>query len=172
MFNRLGAINKNQRGFTLLELMVAIGLAGIISSAITMTVFQMFTTNARSSAHMMAVKQVENAIHWVRQDVQMAQIVEPSGGTGFPLNLTWVDWNNTVNQVTYNLEDGQLERQHCVNGGEPSSMVVARHIDPDSVMTNCQFAGGVFILEITAAVGGFRPASESRVAEVVPRAAL
>jgi len=172
MFNRLWTINKNQRGFTLIELLVAISIAGIICGATTTAIFQMVTTNASSSAHMTAVKQVENAIHWVRHDVQMAQIVEPGGDAGFPLNLTWVEWNNTMNEVTYNLENGQLERYHYVNGGEPSMMVVAQHIDPDSEMTNCQFAGCMFTLKITATVGDFRSASESRVVEVVPRTAI
>ena len=171
MLCRLEAIVKNQKGFTLIEVLIALTITGLITGAITMSVSQVVTNNARSNAHMMSAKQVESAIHWISRDVQMAQIVEPDGGSGFPLNLTWVEWDNTVNQVTYTLENGVLSRSHSVNGGAPKVTAVARHIDTDAGETNCQFAGGVLTLKITAAVDGFRPASETRVCDIVSRPA-
>jgi len=169
MFHRLKLINKNQRGFTLIELVVAIAITALIIGGITMAIFQVFDVNSRSTTRMTAVKQVENAVHWLSRDAKMAQDVQPGENSGFPLNLTWVEWDNTVNQVTYALENGGLKRSHSVDGGEPTETVVARHIDSDPAMTNCEFDGGVLTFELTANLGGFRPASETRVCEVIPR---
>jgi len=103
----------------------------------------------------------------------MAQDVQPGEDSGFPLNLTWVEWDDTVHQVIYTLEDGELERNHSVNDGEPTETVVARHIDPDSAMTNCQYVGGVLTFKITATVdSGSQVASDTRVCEVIPRPGL
>jgi len=173
IFHRLGLISKNQRGFTLIELMISTAIIGLISVATTTAIFQMLNVSSGSTNHMTAVKQVQNAVNWISRDAQMAQIVVPNGDSGFPLNLTWVKWANTVHQVTYTLEDSKLQRNYYVNGGEPSEALVARFIDPDSEMTNCQYVGGVLTFKITATVGsGSQVASDIRVCEVIPRPAL
>ena len=91
IFHRLGKLNRRQRGFTLIELLVALAITGAISGGITMSIFQTLDYSARSNARMVAIKQVENAIHHISRDVQMAQIIEPAADPdpdGFPLTLT------------------------------------------------------------------------------------
>jgi len=170
-FRRLGQMNKNQRGLTLIEVLIVIAITGIIIGGITTAIFQVFDVSARSTAHMTAVKEVENAVHWVIRDAQVAQSVNATAPSGFPLTLTWVEWNNTSNNVTYSVQNGQLQRSYSVNGGQPSTTVVIPHLNPDSQMTNCQFSSGVLAFKITAATDGSSPASETRSFKVVPRSA-
>ena len=96
ILHRLGLINKNQRGITIIELLIAVGIAGIITGAITMTLFQVYAGNARSSNHMTAVRQVQNAGYWISRDTQMAQIVSTDDDTGTAeievLTLNWAGW--------------------------------------------------------------------------------
>ncbi len=178
LYQKPGLVHKDEKGITLIELVVVLGVAGIITSAITMTFFQVFINNAHSTAHMTAVKQVENAIHWLNRDVQGAQSVNIAP-SGFPLTLTWVEWNNKKQEVTYRLGDmgggaKQLERQHVTYDASGNvignqTTLVARYIDPGSTMTNCQYSGGVFTYTITATVTGLRSASETRKGEIKPR---
>jgi len=171
MRRALGAINKNQKGLTLIEILVAIAVSSFIGVGIMAAISQMFTVNALSTNHVNAVKQVEKAVYWLSRDAQMAQIVQPAGGSGFPLNLSWVEWDNAGHQVTYTLENDKLRRSHSVNGGEPSWITVAEHMNTNPEKLNCQFASGVFTFKVTTSISGFRSASETRTAQVIPRAA-
>jgi len=176
MFHRLGLINKNQRGFTLIEVVLAIALTGIITGGITMTFFQVFSENTRGSNHMIAVRQVQNAGYWVSHDTQMAQSVEPAADPdpdGFPLVLTWTEWDGTVNEVTYTLVGDELQREHYTNSILDSTINVAEYVDTDPTKTKCEFAGGVLTLTVTATLGtGSQVQSETRVYEVIPRPSL
>lgn len=141
IFHRLKSIHKNQKGFTLIELIVAIAITALIIGVIVMSIFQVFIVNALSSNHMLAVRQVQNAGYWINHDVQMAQsVATDDGATGFPFDVIWEEWDGTLNKVTYTLEDGELKRKHWVNGGGPSEIVVAQYID--SAETSCGLTGG------------------------------
>jgi prepilin-type N-terminal cleavage/methylation domain-containing protein len=170
MFHRLGLINKKQRGFTLIELLIAIAITSLITGGITTAIFQTFTVNARTSSHMTAVRQVQNAGYWISHDAQMAQEVLIGAGAGFPLTLTWTEWvDSTENKVTYTIADGgELKRSHYENDVLTSEMIVARYID--STKTSCQVTAGVLIVTVTAAVGDYpETVSETRVYKITPR---
>ncbi len=170
MLRKLKVIINKQKGFTLIEMIVVIAIAGLIFSAAAGTISQMFIINAQNTACMTVVKQVESAIHWVSRDMQMAQTVktdDPDPAT--VLTLTWVEWNIPKNQVqvTYTLNNGDLRRNHSVSG----QTIVAHHIESTLVAPK-PYTGGKLNFTITATLGGLRSASETRVVEVIPRPSL
>lgn len=167
-------IHNNQKGFTMIEVVLAIALTGIITGGITMSIFQVFTGNARTSNHMTAVRQVQNAGYWISHDAQMAQSVEPADPDpdGFPLVLTWTEWDGTVNEVTYTLVGDELQRSHSIDGGAPNQAIVAEYVDSDPTKTNCDWDADKHKLKltVTATLGtGSQEASETRVYEITPR---
>jgi len=138
--HRLGLLNKNQRGFTLVEVIIVLAIIGIVIGAATMTIVQVINGSSSTSNHMIAIRQVQNAGYWVSRDVQMAQSVAPAlDSDGFPLTLTWTDRDGSDHQVVYSLVDmpgglAKLQRSHSVNGAT-ATFIVAEFIDPDE--TNC-----------------------------------
>ena len=173
IFHRLKSIHKNQKGFTLIELIVAIAITALIIGVIVMSIFQVFIVNALSSNHMLAVRQVQNAGYWINHDVQMAQqepVIVNSGGVLESIFLTWEGWDSTLHEVTYTLEDTELKRSYWNDTGETSEILVAQYINPDSAKTKCDFTGGVLTLTVTAAVGTWpKVESETRIYEIIPR---
>lgn len=130
IFHGLRLFHKNQMGFTLTELMLAIAITGVITGGVTTTIFQVFNMNTRTSNHMTAVRQVQNAGYWVSHDALMAQRVVITGVSGFPLYLTWTDWESgDVHQVTYTLADNKLQRSYSVNGVPSGTTFVAEFTD-------------------------------------------
>ena len=168
MLQILRLVNRRQGGFTLIEILVALAITGFIGASITTAIVQVMKVNALGNNHVIAVKQVENAVYWINRDVRMSQTIQPGGGSGFPLNLTWVEWGGTTHQVAYTLQNGELIRSSSVNATPPVVMIVARYISSNADNTNCQYSNGVFNFKVTASVSGFRPASKTRLAQVIP----
>jgi prepilin-type N-terminal cleavage/methylation domain-containing protein len=168
-------LKNSQRGITLVELLVGLVIAGVLIGGISSAVFQVLAANAQTSAQMTAIKDVEKAVNSITRDVLMAQNVNATATNGFPLTLKWVEWDNTASNVTYTLQDGQLQRSLTVVSIVPpatttTTTVVVRNIN--AAETNCNLtAQGALNVKITASSGGLRPASETRSFMVIPKAA-
>ncbi len=175
IFHRLKLIHNYQRGFTLIELLVVIAITALITGGITMSIFQVLNVSARSSNHMVAVKQVENAGHWISRDTLMAQIVDTEDDAETPetelVTLTWAEYNDgDEHQVVYTIVDDELKREHYTNSVLDATTMVAQYIDTDPTKTNCVFTSGKLTLTVTATLGGWpESATETRVYEIIPR---
>ena len=162
-------LHKDQRGLTIIELLVVIILTGLITAAITTTFFQVFNINIRTANHMSALSQVQQAGKLVSEDILESQALDdnPAGGEFLILG-----WNGTaVHEVTYTLEDGELWRSESIDGGGPMMTRVAEYIDSDPTKTYCELQGTVLIFKVTATVGEgtVHEESEQRLYRVQPR---
>ena len=165
----------NQKGFTLLELLIAISIMAVASVAAGAGIFQVFTNNERNVDKNTAVTLLENVGYWITRDVLMSQAVNTSGSDFFSVNWTEYE-SDTLYEVTYTFEDmdegdyEKLLRTQSINGTDNTTRLVAEHINSDSSITTCNFTNGIFNLAITATVGeGGLTQSEGRTFEIVPR---
>jgi prepilin-type N-terminal cleavage/methylation domain-containing protein len=163
--SRLNLINRGQKGFTLIELAIAMAIGGIIAASVTMTMFQIIDTSGRTSNHMTVVRQVQSAGYWVSKDVQMAQFITTTDDAdGLPLVLRWTEWDGTSHLVTYELQDTDLVRD-----SDGHQDVIAQFIDSVSVDPR-PYTGGKLIFTVTSRLGdGSAEQIEARTYEVIPR---
>jgi prepilin-type N-terminal cleavage/methylation domain-containing protein len=115
----MGGIDGNQSGFTLIEMIIVIAIVGIIAGGIAAVVFQVFDVNGRSVVHMTAVKEVEDAAHWIIAMPRWHKC-ERNSTRRFPAYAGMVEWDNTSNDVTYSVQDGELRRSHSINDEPPT----------------------------------------------------
>ena len=186
-FLKQASLNRWQKGFTLIELIVSLAIIVVIIGSITVAVFQVFSVNEKSKNHMTADKQVENTGHWVSQDAQMAQTVSTvdDGETAETevLTLFWVGWEREdggdqlidTYEVDYTYDANQIRRNEKVttevydsNGHfietleNLTSTLIAEYITALSVSQ----VDGKVVLTVTASVG---EAAEDRTYEIIPR---
>jgi prepilin-type N-terminal cleavage/methylation domain-containing protein len=171
-------MKSGEKGYTLVELVVAIAIMVTATAAAGAGLFQIQRNTERNSNHMAAVLQVQNADQRISQDAQKAQCVTTDNLT-LPdfLVLSWIDGSNGDEyQITYTLEDmpdstlKELWRNLSVNGSGNITSLVAQYIDSDPERTSCNITSGILTLTITATVGGgAMMESESRTYRVTPR---
>jgi len=62
-------IIKHQRGFTLIELIIAIAITSVVLATAAGTVYQLLAGNSHNSNAMLATRNLQQAGHWVSQDI-------------------------------------------------------------------------------------------------------
>jgi hypothetical protein len=148
------------------------------------SVMQMTTVSVSNSNRMDTIKSVENALHWINRDAQMAKTItlDQNSLSHFPLLISWKAWDvNPDTQVideyhvSYRLENGNLVRRYWINdSGEASapSQILALYIDSSTAeKTCCSYNAGSLTVVLTSNTNGFAAASETRTLHVKPGSA-
>jgi prepilin-type N-terminal cleavage/methylation domain-containing protein len=130
-------------GFTLVEMVVALVVAGLILVGSAALMRYMVVATGQQSDQVLARLQVQYVGFWISQDVVQAQHmeIENSSGNatlmkkGFPLTITWEGDDGNNNTVVYNLQDSgqkpwELTRELKVNGVSKGISVVSQYLVP------------------------------------------
>lgn len=106
---------KKEKGFILVELLIAVAITGLIISFLGTAIYQIITVTEYGNDRLIARHELQNAAHWVSLDGQEAKTA--SGDS--ELILTLPDGS----LITYSLVGTELHR----TAGE-SQIIVARNI--------------------------------------------
>ena len=161
----------NQKGFTLIEIVIALGIFGLVIAAATGTIAQVFQSS-RTTDHMNALRQVQTAGYWVSKDGIQAQTIYTQG---YFLYVAWTNWDDSeLHEIVYSLQDmpsgalKQLQREESLNSAPPSTIIVGRYIDPDQTSCSWNSTAKALTFTVTATMN---QQTETRTYEVQPRPA-
>ena len=136
--------NRNEPGFTLVEMVIAVFITGIIVSFLGTAIYQIFTVAEYGNDRFTALHELQNAAYWFNRDGQQATTA--TGGSTLALTLS----DNTT--VTYSLSGAELRR---TTGGTP--MTLARNISSASFSVTDR----LITMQLTAAPPGRDSVSEN-----------
>ena len=157
-------MNQGEKGFSFIELIIAIGIMALISGAAAIATFQVCKGTDRNNNYITAVHQVQSAGYWISRDTQMAQGVTTANLTSPDfLALSWTEWDDNNDPIyhtaTYFFEDltdwiGKLKRRHWSSSGANEQTLIATHIyyapgDPYNT-SNVSYQDSVLTVQLSA----------------------
>ena len=102
-----------QRGSTLIDLVVAIGIGSVIMVGAGESIFQVLSGVNRGVDRLSTVRDIENAALWLTRDARMAEITDISDGASpvSSLTLQWTDsQGGGTHTVSYAISGSKLIR--------------------------------------------------------------
>ncbi len=163
-----------EKGYTLIELLIAITIMVTASGAAGGAIFQVIRNTQRNNDHMTVVSQVQNAGYWISRDAQMALSANATADLMPPdfLLLSWPTWNDDgtliIHSARYFLEDltdgtRTLKRNYLSGAGANQTTLIAQYIyyNPDDATntSNTTYESKVLTVKLTAV---FEQEMESR----------
>jgi len=167
----------SEKGYTLIELAIAITIMVLASTAASAAIFQIFNNIERNNDRLTAVFQVQYAGSLISRDAQMASSVITDNLT-MPdfLIIDWTEWDAAgdpiYHSVTYFFEGltdgiGKLMRNHWSSAGASEDTLIAEYIyyDPTYVddTSKASYDSPVLTVQLTAHFEETRETREYRI---------
>ncbi len=164
-----------QKGYSLIELLVALPIMGLASVAAGSAIFQIMNNTESANDRISVVRQVENAGYWISGDAQMALVATTTANLTDPnfLVLNWIEWDDDLDPIyhssTYFFTDvtdgiGTLKRNHVSTTGDNQTIQIAQYIyyDPADIAntSNASYQSAVLNVKITAIIDQTRESKE------------
>jgi len=154
-------LKRNQKGFTLIEVLVTVGILGAIMGVMAMTVVTIMIISPKSNDQVIALRQVQNAGYWISRDVLGAKEVSTTEAGVFLA----IDWGTDGYDVNYVFdEDNELRRK--LNGASPGTLIAQYIVIDETSFEEDPEVDNQYKLTVKALHGD---ADATRVYEVSPR---
>jgi len=148
---------QGQEGFTLIELVLAIAIAGAIVTVVGMTITTLILNSQQPSRQYTLLPQVQNAGYWISRDVQMSRNVTAPDPSGFPLSISIPvdDDENNDYDIKYAFSGNTLIREvYDSSGNLTSQNLIAKYVDKDITTFDSDNTGAsLYKLTIRAVMG-------------------
>ncbi|MFC1999093.1 hypothetical protein ACFLVR_05625 [Chloroflexota bacterium] len=92
-------MRTNQKGFALIDILVSVGIAGILSAVLSTSVFHIIGVSRFSRAQITGLLQVQIASHWISRDVKQALDTVPADAAAGALDTMTLQWTNMYQDI-------------------------------------------------------------------------
>ncbi len=170
-------MNAGEKGFTLLELLIAMAITALIGGASTIALRQIYGGTDRNNNSITAVRQIENAGFWISRDAQRALSIATDNLTPPDfITLNWTEWDDGGNPIYYSViysfgnitaNIGRLKRTYWSSAGANQQTLVGLNLyyNPgDSNNTSkAMFQSPVLTVRLASILGKARESREYRI---------
>ncbi len=195
--NTVFTVLKKQKGFTLIELIIAGAIGALVIATLTGVIWQLFSSSSSSSGNMKAIHQVQNVGLWVSQDVQQINKItsaedDPNTDDEELLVVEWTKYQGEnvddvfviekqQHRVLYRIGDDKLYRDYYVTEWMDIETEESEYVFPVSPNSTTFIANYItefalkfrgnndLELTVSAEIPGFRPQSATRIFEMESR---
>jgi len=120
---------RDERGMTLVEILVALAITGLITGTLVTAIYQIYQVTGWGSNQMRVQHDLQNAATWLNRDVVSASSAHIASASQMTLTLPYVGSiiTDTVSRVityTFSITDSTLTRD-----SDDSTLIVARHVN-------------------------------------------
>jgi prepilin-type N-terminal cleavage/methylation domain-containing protein len=182
-------IAKTEKGFTLLELIIALAIGALVIGALGAALYQIFSVTDSNSHNLMAIRQVQDAGYWISRDVQQSKTdyitIDDNPGTQEIFTIIWdeLDYSTgltkTGHKTVYRLDEGNLYRDYYITSDSMAyevtvenydfsferTSLIAQYIDDDISLVK----GNTVVLTVSSTVEGWKTGTAERIYEIETR---
>jgi len=156
-------VRNSQKGFVLVEVLVAIAVGGMVLGGIVSAIFQTTNITTRTPPQVTALEDIKYATYWISKDVRMAATTNLVDGAP-PVNnlvLDWTSWyddNGQLSAVSHHCEYALSGRQLCRTYDSDPLRAVGRYV------SNIEFSrqGQIILITITSSPDGKAETAEKQ----------
>lgn len=144
------ALHQDQRGATLVELIVALTISTIVLAVITTAIVQFYGLTRWGNAQLLLENDFQTANLWLGRDIAEAATFTPGSG----LTYGTFSWPDGSNQYRYAYDPGAqaLTREHLQGGSTVSVITAARHVAAQGDIS-ISVSGGLVTVTLTLTEG-------------------
>jgi prepilin-type N-terminal cleavage/methylation domain-containing protein len=86
----------NQKGFTLIEILVAMLVGGMITAGVITGIFQIVYGTGQIREESVALSDIDNAAHWLTRDVVLGQSTDLDDDAPLPVSQMTLTWDDST----------------------------------------------------------------------------
>ena len=149
-------MRQQQKGFTLIEIILVLGILGAVMATIAMTTTTLLMNFEQPSTQQTLLQQARNAGHWIPRDIQMSSNVTLGSPNGFPLiiNIPVDQDPNHDYTVDYLFDGNTLERkQYDSSDNLTAETSIAQYVDTGNTTFEKSITGALYKLTIRVSMG-------------------
>lgn len=148
-------MKQRQKGFTLIEIVVVLGIVGAVVASLALTITTLMMNAEQPGVQQILLQQVQNAGYQMPRDINMSNNVTLSGANGFPFTVNIpVDQNqNNDYHIDYLLDGDKLKRRQFDSSDNLTvETLLAQYVDTGNTVFTSP-AAGLYKLTIRVSLG-------------------
>lgn len=151
-----------RRGFTLLEVLLAAAIAGVVMPVVVSSIFQVAWGTGRISSETVALTDIDNVSTWISRDLSLAQTTDLPTCPAIQdtVRADWLDETNfdagpPEHFVEYYIDSGTTLLKRNYDG---AVSIVGRNV---TAISFCQEDSGIIQMDVTVEAEGAEPTTKS-----------